>query len=89
MGQRVAVLVTGAAGFIGWKVCEFLLTHPELIPEDLDRNATIVGIDNMNDHIENPSTVCSAISSQFSKPTTIRIDDITDRNVHKATTARI
>lgn len=26
------ILVTGAAGFIGWKVCEFLLSKPELIP---------------------------------------------------------
>lgn len=26
------ILVTGAAGFIGSKVCEFLLTKPELIP---------------------------------------------------------
>lgn len=26
------ILVTGAAGFIGWKVCEFLLRKPELVP---------------------------------------------------------
>ncbi len=26
------ILVTGCAGFIGWKVCEFLLRKPELIP---------------------------------------------------------
>ncbi len=29
------ILVTGAAGFIGSKVCEFLLTKPELIPSSL------------------------------------------------------
>lgn len=33
MSQRNQILVTGAAAFIGWKVCEFLLTKPELIPQ--------------------------------------------------------
>ena len=32
-------LVTGCAGFIGWKVCEFLLA---------DAN-TVVGVDNLNE----------------------------------------
>ncbi|MBN1995620.1 MAG: GDP-mannose 4,6-dehydratase [Anaerolineae bacterium] len=32
-------LVTGAAGFIGWKVCEFLLAE----------NHTVLGLDNLND----------------------------------------
>ncbi|GAH62996.1 unnamed protein product, partial [marine sediment metagenome] len=30
------ILVTGAAGFIGSKVCEFLLTKPDLIPSSLE-----------------------------------------------------
>ena len=34
-----ACLVTGCAGFIGWKVCEFLLTDGH----------TVVGVDNLND----------------------------------------
>ncbi len=29
------VLVTGCAGFIGWKTCEFLLKYPKLIPSPL------------------------------------------------------
>lgn len=33
------VLVTGAAGFIGWKVCEFLLADEHMV----------VGMDNLND----------------------------------------
>ena len=36
MKQQINILVTGAAGFIGWKVCEFLLTKPELIPSSLE-----------------------------------------------------
>ncbi len=52
--SKKSILVTGAAGFIGWKVCEFLLTRHELIPNDLKANAsmTIVGIDNMNDYYD-------------------------------------
>jgi len=57
------ILITGAAGFIGWKVCEFLLTRPELIPNDSmphdlpkvssdDERMTVVGIDNMNDYYD-------------------------------------
>jgi len=50
------ILVTGAAGFIGWKVCEFLLTKPELIPNDIMTNdsmtISVVGIDNMNDYYD-------------------------------------
>jgi len=51
------ILVTGAAGFIGWKVCEFLLTKPSLIPNGLnDRNdinaLNVVGIDNLNDYYD-------------------------------------
>ncbi|HDN79775.1 MAG TPA: NAD-dependent epimerase/dehydratase family protein [Chloroflexi bacterium] len=33
------ILVTGAAGFIGWKVCEFLL----------DEGYRVIGVDNLND----------------------------------------
>jgi nucleoside-diphosphate-sugar epimerase len=50
------ILVTGAAGFIGWKVCEFLLTKPELIPSDIMTNdsmtVSVIGIDNMNDYYD-------------------------------------
>jgi len=51
------IVVTGAAGFIGWKVCEFLLTKPSLIPNGLnDRNdinaLNVVGIDNLNDYYD-------------------------------------
>ncbi len=57
MFQQINILVTGAAGFIGWKVCEFLLTKPELIPNGLndqnDVNAlNVIGIDNMNDYYD-------------------------------------
>ena len=50
------ILVTGAAGFIGWKVCEFLLTKPELIPSDIMTNdsmtVSVIGIDNMKDYYD-------------------------------------
>ena len=53
------ILVTGAAGFIGWKVCEFLLTKPELIPNNLITQlpnnpmpVNVIGIDNMNDYYD-------------------------------------
>src|SRR3989339_1441230 len=36
------ILVTGAAGFIGHKVCQFLL----------DRGDMVIGIDNMNDYYD-------------------------------------
>jgi len=59
MKQQMNILVTGAAGFIGWKVCEFLLTKPELIPSNLitqlPNNPTtvnVIGIDNMNDYYD-------------------------------------
>ncbi len=59
MNQQINILVTGAAGFIGWKVCEFLLTKPELIPNNLitqlPNNPTtvnVIGIDNMNDYYD-------------------------------------
>jgi len=52
MTKSSAILVTGAAGFIGWKVCEFLLTCPELIPQNIAQNLTIVGIDNINDYYD-------------------------------------
>ena len=63
MSDRVNILVTGAAGFIGWKVCEFLCTKPELIPSNIPspfkgegqgEGATInvIGIDNMNDYYD-------------------------------------
>jgi nucleoside-diphosphate-sugar epimerase len=48
------ILVAGAAGFIGSKICEFLLTKPELIPSDIMTNdsmtVSVIGIDNMNDY---------------------------------------
>ena len=46
MNDKKQILVTGAAGFIGWKVCEFLLTKPDLI------RANVVGIDNLNDYYD-------------------------------------
>jgi UDP-glucuronate 4-epimerase len=57
MASNMNILVTGAAGFIGWKVCEFLLTKPSLIPNALnDRNdindLNVVGIDNLNDYYD-------------------------------------
>ncbi|MGB3479787.1 MAG: NAD-dependent epimerase/dehydratase family protein [bacterium] len=59
MSQHVNILVTGAAGFIGWKVCEFLLTKPELIPNNLITQlpnnpmpVNVIGIDNMNDYYD-------------------------------------
>jgi len=56
MAQSVNILVTGAAGFIGWKVCEFLLTKPQLIPNDIMTNDSmtvhIIGIDNLNDYYD-------------------------------------
>ena len=33
MSQRNQILVTGAAAFIGSKICKFLLTKPDLIPQ--------------------------------------------------------
>ncbi len=38
----MTVLVTGAAGFIGWKTCEFLLKDGH----------TVIGIDNLNDYYD-------------------------------------
>lgn len=56
MANNIEILVTGAAGFIGWKVCEFLLTRRELFPNDLMTNDSmtidVVGIDNMNDYYD-------------------------------------
>jgi len=58
MKKRKSILVTGAAGFIGWKVCEFLLICPELIPESFSKLRSsshglhLVGIDNMNDYYD-------------------------------------
>jgi nucleoside-diphosphate-sugar epimerase len=50
------ILVTGAAGFIGWKVCEFLLTNPQLVPYDLVTNDSVtiqvIGLDNLNDYYD-------------------------------------
>ncbi len=61
------ILITGCAGFIGWKVCEFLLSKPELVPmhnsndssNSIDCNnlsgsppVTVIGIDNMNDYYD-------------------------------------
>jgi UDP-glucuronate 4-epimerase len=62
--QKNYILVTGAAGFIGWKVCEFLLTEPELIPSLISsppggegkgegvKSISVIGIDNMNDYYD-------------------------------------
>ncbi len=60
MSQRNQILVTGAAAFIGWKVCEFLLTKPELIPQSDNKTIrpsnhktiNVIGIDNMNDYYD-------------------------------------
>jgi len=56
MASKTKILVTGAAGFIGWKVCEFLLTRRELFPSDLMTNDSVtidvIGIDNINDYYD-------------------------------------
>ncbi len=60
MSHQINILVTGAAGFIGWKVCEFLLTKPDLIPSSLEaegkgegvKSVNVIGIDNMNDYYD-------------------------------------
>lgn len=56
MDKKYTILVTGAAGFIGWKVCKFLLEHPKLIPEAITNNTpdaiSVIGIDNMNDYYD-------------------------------------
>ena len=59
MSQHVNILVTGAAGFIGWKVCELLLTKPELVSNNLITQlpnnpmpVNVIGIDNMNDYYD-------------------------------------
>jgi nucleoside-diphosphate-sugar epimerase len=54
MAQSMNILVTGAAGFIGWKVCEFLLTKPSLIPDEIKANniLNIIGVDNLNDYYD-------------------------------------
>lgn len=63
MIAKDTILVTGAAGFIGWKVCEFLLTKPELISPIIPSPSTgegkgegarinVVGVDNMNDYYD-------------------------------------
>ncbi|HEX7320343.1 MAG TPA: NAD-dependent epimerase/dehydratase family protein [bacterium] len=55
--QPCRILVTGAAGFIGAKVCEFLLTQPHLVSNALnDTNAqnaiNVIGLDNLNDYYD-------------------------------------
>jgi len=58
MTSGLRILVTGASGFIGWKVCEFLLTKPNLLSNisnnDIGQSGstTIVGLDNMNDYYD-------------------------------------
>ena len=52
-----SLLVTGCAGFIGAKVCEFLLTRSELIPSEINDNnepsaINVIGIDNLNDYYD-------------------------------------
>ena len=51
-----SILVTSAAGFIGWKVCELLRTKPGLIPSDSMANdsvtTNVVGLDNLNDYYD-------------------------------------
>jgi UDP-glucuronate 4-epimerase len=51
MAQPLNILVTGAAGFIGWKVCEFLLTKPDLVSND-SMTIQVIGIDNLNDYYD-------------------------------------
>jgi UDP-glucuronate 4-epimerase len=55
--QQYRILVTGAAGFIGAKVCEFLMTQPHLVRNVLnDSNAqnaiNVIGLDNLNDYYD-------------------------------------
>lgn len=57
MVDTFRVVVTGAAGFIGWKVCELLLTKPSLIPDEINANSVpeainVIGVDNMNDYYD-------------------------------------
>jgi UDP-glucuronate 4-epimerase len=63
MARQVNILVTGAAGFIGWKVCEFLLTKPDLMPPAIPSplmgegkgegvTVNVIGIDNLNDYYD-------------------------------------
>ncbi len=51
------VLVTGCAGFIGWKTCEFLLTKPRLVLKSFNatndpNDINVVGVDNLNDYYD-------------------------------------
>lgn len=53
MSDCINILVTGSAGFIGWKVCESLLKSSELIPGiSKKENLQIVGVDNLNDYYD-------------------------------------
>lgn len=56
MSNSLKILVTGAAGFIGWKVCEFLLSRPHMIPmaQSPTDSTTIqvYGIDNLNKYYD-------------------------------------
>lgn len=56
MTQHLRILVTGAAGFIGWKVCEFLLSKPHTIPMTQSPSDSmtihVYGIDNLNKYYD-------------------------------------
>lgn len=55
--SEMTILVTGCAGFIGYKTCEFLLTRPELVSfasvqKKKIKAIKIIGIDNLNDYYD-------------------------------------
>jgi nucleoside-diphosphate-sugar epimerase len=56
MTESIKILVTGCAGFIGWKVCEFLLTRPHMIPMTQSPSDSmtinVYGIDNLNKYYD-------------------------------------
>ncbi|MGQ9818296.1 MAG: GDP-mannose 4,6-dehydratase [bacterium] len=52
MNSETTILVTGCAGFIGYKTCEFLLSRPELVPENRKKTIKVIGIDNLNDYYD-------------------------------------
>lgn len=58
MKEKINILVTGAAGFIGSKVCEFFLKTPGIVPQIGDKiikpsdDFVIIGIDNLNEYYD-------------------------------------
>jgi len=59
--KDIRILVTGAAGFIGAKVCEFLLTQLNFIPENLQKLYCGNQIDQKNQNDQKDSVSVSVI----------------------------